>query len=471
MRKTKILCTLGPSCDTVPLLKEMIRAGMNIARLNMAHGEPEEHIGTIHSLRRAASELGAIIPIMLDIKGPEIRIGNLQNSCYPLIKDSEIILTTEQILGDAERVSVSYPDLPGIVQPDDKILLDDGLIELNVNSIRGNDIHCRVVHGGTLKPRKSVNLPGVRTDLPGITEKDIRHILFGIEHNLEMIAASFVRRAEDILEIRRMLEENKAGHVQIISKIENEEGLSQLEDIIKVSDGIMVARGDLGVEIPIEDVPMVQRKMVEKCNLAGIPVIIATHMLESMQTNPRPTRAEVNDIANAVLQGADVLMLSGESAVGNYPMESVAMMASVAEKAEALFESKNVTLNWQSETGKNVTEIISQAAVNASVELNAAAIITPTESGMTARMAAKYRPKAPILAITQHDKVLPRLCLLRGVVPVKGSQVTTTDEMFESAIRHGLQTGLIQQGDLVVISAGVPIGEAGTTNLMKVQQI
>ncbi|GIP35170.1 pyruvate kinase [Paenibacillus sp. J2TS4] len=471
MRKTKILCTLGPSCDTVPVLKEMIQAGMNIARLNMAHGEPEDQIGRIRNLRQAAAELNAIIPIMLDIKGPEIRIGSLHNSSYSLVRDSKIILTTEQIIGDSKRVSVTYQRLPDDVKPNTKILIDDGLIELCVDAIEEKEIHCRIVHGGTLKPRKSVNLPGIKTDLPAITKKDVRHILFGIEHNLEMIAASFVRKAEDIIEIRRILEENNTGHIQIISKIENEEGVRNLEDIINVSDGIMVARGDLGVEIPVEDVPMVQTEMVEKCQLAGKPVIIATHMLESMQFNPRPTRAEVSDVATAVLQGADVLMLSGESAVGQFPVESVTTMASVAEKAEIMFESKEISPYPKAGSVKNMTEIISQSVVSASIELGAAAIITPTESGTTARMVAKYRPRAPILAITQHDEVLPRLCLLRGVVPVKGNPVTTTDEMFESAIKNGLQTGLIRKGDFIVISAGVPIGEAGRTNLMKVQQI
>lgn len=471
MRKTKILCTLGPSCDSVAVLTDMIRSGMNIARLNMAHGELEEHTRRISRVRQAASEQNTWIPVLLDIKGPEIRIGKLKEQFVELHKDDEIVLTTDQILGDSNKISVTYEDLPKVIQPNSRILIDDGLIELCVASIEGKEIYCRVINGGILKPRKGVNLPGVKTTLPGITEKDVHHILFGLDNRIDIIAVSFVRKAEDILEVRRILKENKAEHIQIISKIENEEGVSNMNEIIEVSDGIMVARGDLGVEIPVEDVPLVQREIIEKCNSVGKPVIVATHMLESMQVNPRPTRAEVSDISTAVLQGTDVLMLSGETAAGKYPVESVSMMARVAEKAESIFDFSEQFLKRKAQQATNVTEIISQAVVSSSLELNAKAIITPTESGFTARMVSKYRPKAPIIAITQHYHVLQKLCLLWGVIPILGTKAVTTDEMFESAINNSIKTGLVEKGDFVVISAGVPIGEAGTTNLIKVHQI
>lgn len=471
MLKTKIICTVGPACDSVSVLKEMIEAGMTVARLNMAHGELEDHVTRINNVRQAAKEMNTFIPIMMDIKGPEVRIGKLKEISCELVIGNELILTTEQILGDASRISVNYPDMTQVVKPNDRILIDDGLVDLTVLAIKGNDIHCRIVSGGTLKPRKGVNLPGIKTTLPGVTERDVLHIGFGLKNNIEIIAASFVRKAEDIMEIRSILKENKAEHVQIISKIENEEGVINLNAIIEASDGIMVARGDLGVEVPIEDVPRMQKEMIDKCNLAGKPVIVATHMLESMQVNPRPTRAEVSDVSNAVLQGADVVMLSGESAAGKYPVQAVKTMAAIARKAEEMIDYKAEFDKKRSQQNTNITEIISQNVVRSSLELNAKAIITSTESGFTARMVSKYRPKAPIIAITQHENVLAKICLLSGVIPVKGDKVTTTDEMIESAMRNAAQTGHIEVGDTVVLSAGVPLGQAGTTNLIKIQKV
>ncbi len=470
MRKSKILCTMGPSSNSVLIIKEMIRAGMNIARLNMAHGELDEHRNLISYIRQASNECNAIVPILLDIKGPEVRIGKLKEKTCELVKDEQITVTTEQILGDSQRISVSYIDLPKVILPGSRILIDDGLIELSVTSVEDTEIFCTIKSGGILKPRKGVNLPGIKTTLPGVTDKDVRHIQFGIDNQIDIIAVSFVRKAEDIIEVRRILEESHAEHIQIISKIENEEGVTNLEEILQVSDGIMVARGDLGVEIPVEDVPIVQIDMITKCNLAGKPVIVATHMLESMQINPRPTRAEVSDVANAVLQGADVLMLSGETAAGKYPVQSIATMAKVAQKAEQSFDYHGHFAKISALQTTNITEVISQAAVGSSIDLDANVIITPTESGFTARMVSKYRPKSMIVAITQYDHILMKLCLLRGVIPIKGNQVTTTDEMFESTINSGVTAGLIHKGDYVVISAGVPIGKGGT-NLIKVHQV
>ncbi|XEC96192.1 pyruvate kinase [Paenibacillus tarimensis] len=471
MKKSKILCTMGPSCDDIAVLKKMIQSGMNLARLNMAHGSLEEHSVRIRNIRQAAAELHTIVPILLDIKGPEVRIGQLKDSSCELIQGQTVVLTTQTVLGDSDRIPVTYKDMPAVIQPSSRILIDDGLIELSVISVQDTEITCRVMNGGTLKPRKGVNLPGVRTTLPGVTERDVNHILFGLQHQIDIIAVSFVRRGDDIREIRQLLEENDAGHIQIISKIENEEGVAGLDDIIDVSDGIMVARGDLGVEIPVEDVPLIQMQMIEKCSLAGKPVIVATHMLESMQINPRPTRAEVSDVANAVLQGADVLMLSGETAAGKYPVESVATMAAIALRTESMFDYRDRLNRRNRQKATTVTEMISRAAVDSAHDLGAAAIITPTESGFTARMVSKHRPNAPIIAITPHEYVLPRLCLLWGVFPVKGDGVSTTDEMFESAIRLGRQTGIIAEKDYVVISAGVPLGHTGATNLIKIEQV
>lgn len=471
MLRTKIICTLGPACDTVETLKEMIHAGMTVARLNMAHGDLEEHAGRIRRLREAARELNAYIPVMMDIKGPEVRIGKLKDASCQLKAGEELILTTEEIEGDARRISVNYAEMPSVVRKNDRILIDDGLIELSVMDVEGTDIRCLIKSGGQLKPRKGVNLPGIHTTLPGVTERDIRHIGFGLEQEVEMIAVSFVRKGDDIREVRRILEERGAGHVQIISKIENEEGVMELDDIIEASDGIMVARGDLGVEVPVENVPGMQKEMIDKCNLAGKPVIVATHMLESMQVNPRPTRAEVSDVYNAVIQGADVVMLSGESAAGKYPVQSVQTMARVARQAELMIDYREQFNRKRAQHAADITEVISQGAVSASLELDAAAVITSTESGFTARMVSKYRPQAPILAITYDRHVLPAVCLLSGVFPLLGEHVATVDEMFATAIQRALGTGYVNPGDTVVLSAGLPLGQAGTTNLIQIQQV
>ncbi|WMT43376.1 pyruvate kinase [Paenibacillus sp. D2_2] len=471
MLRTKIICTLGPACESPETLKEMIKDGMTVGRLNMAHGDFEEHAGRIRNVRQAAQETNTYIPLMLDIKGPEIRIGKLREPSCQLIAGEELMLTTEVIEGDAQRISVNYPDMTEVVHVGDRILIDDGLIELRVTSVEGTEIHCNIINGGTLKPTKGVNLPGVKTTLPGVTERDIRHIHFGLEQKIEIIAVSFVRNGDDIRKVRSILQENNAGHIQIISKIENNEGIDDIDDIIEASDGIMVARGDLGVEVPIEDVPIMQRDIIEKCNLVGKPVIVATQMLDSMQSNPRPTRAEVSDVFNAVLQGADVVMLSGESAAGKYPVQSVKMMAAVARKAESIIDYRSQFIKRRLRHTKTITEVISQSAVSASLELEAKVIITSTESGYTAQMVSKYRPKAPILAITHHPHVLVKLCLLSGVFPFLSEKVFTTDEMFQTVTEHALKTGFVQSGDTVVLSAGLPLGQAGTTNLIQIQEV
>lgn len=471
MRKTKIVCTIGPSSESLENTKKLIMAGMNVARLNFSHGDFEEHGNRIKTIRQASEELGKSIAILLDTKGPEIRTGKLKEEPIELVQDEFITLTTEEILGDKDRLSITYKDLPGDVEVGSTILIDDGLIGLTVVDVQGTEIKCRIVNGGTIKSKKGVNVPGVAISLPGITEKDANDIKFGIEQGIDFIAASFVRKASDVLEIRQLLESHNATHIQIISKIENQQGVDNLDEILEVSDGLMVARGDLGVEIPAEDVPLVQKRMIEKCNRAGKPVITATQMLDSMQRNPRPTRAEASDVANAIFDGTDAIMLSGETAAGKYPVESVLTMSRIAEKAESALEYREIFLKQSNAQQTTVTEAISQAVANSALELNAKAIITSTETGYTARMVSKYRPKAPIIAVTTEDQTLRRLALNWGVTPVKGQVATSTDEMFDNAMRGGLDSGLVKEGDLVVITAGIPLGRSGSTNLVKIGQV
>lgn len=471
MRKTKIVCTIGPSSESLDNTKKLIMAGMNVARLNFSHGDFEEHGNRIKTIRQASEELGKSIAILLDTKGPEIRTGKLKEEPIELEQDEFITLTTEEILGDKDRLSITYKELPGDVEVGSTILIDDGLIGLTVVDIQGTEIKCRIVNGGTIKSKKGVNVPGVNISLPGITEKDANDIKFGIEQGVDFIAASFVRKASDVLEIRELLEKHNATHIQIISKIENQQGVDNLDEILEVSDGLMVARGDLGVEIPAEDVPLAQKRMIEKCNRVGKPVITATQMLDSMQRNPRPTRAEASDVANAIFDGTDAIMLSGETAAGKYPVESVLTMSRIAEKAESALEYREIFIKQSNAQQTTVTEAISQAVANSALELNAKAIITSTETGYTARMVSKYRPKAPIIAVTTVDQTCRRLALNWGVTPVKGQVATSTDEMFDNAMKGGLDSGLVKEGDLVVITAGIPLGRSGSTNLVKIGQV
>ncbi|GAA0133694.1 pyruvate kinase [Paenibacillus sp. YSY-4.3] len=471
MRKTKIVCTIGPSSESLENTKKLIMAGMNVARLNFSHGDFEEHGNRIKVIRQASEELGKSVAILLDTKGPEIRTGKLKEEPIELVQDEFITLTTEEILGDKDRISITYQNLPHDVEVGSTILIDDGLIGLTVVDIQGTEIKCRVINEGPIKSKKGVNVPGVDISLPGITEKDANDILFGIEQGIDFIAASFVRKASDVLEIRQLLERNNASHIQIISKIENQQGIDNLDEILEVSDGLMVARGDLGVEIPAEDVPLAQKKMIEKCNRAGKPVITATQMLDSMQRNPRPTRAEASDVANAIFDGTDAIMLSGETAAGKYPVESVLTMSRIAEKAESALEYHEIFIKQSNAQQTTVTEAISQAVANSALELNAKAIITSTETGYTARMVSKYRPKAPIIAVTTQDNTMRRLALNWGVTPVKGDVASSTDEMFDKAMKGGLDSGVVKEGDLVVITAGVPLGRSGSTNLVKIGQV
>jgi len=444
---------------------------MNVARLNFSHGDFEEHGNRIKNIRIANAEMGTSVAVLLDTKGPEIRLGKLKEEPIELTQGDLVTLTTEEILGDINRVPITYSNLPKDVTIGSTILIDDGLIGLTVEEVKGTEIICRIVNSGQIKSKKGVNVPGVKISLPGITEKDANDIVFGIEQGVDFIAASFVRKASDVLEIRELLERHNAGHIQIISKIENQEGVDNLDEILEVSDGLMVARGDLGVEIPAEEVPLVQKMMIKKGNRVGKPVITATQMLDSMQRNPRPTRAEASDVANAIFDGTDAIMLSGETAAGRYPVESVQTMARIAERAEESLEYREIFMKQVNAQQTSVTEAISQAVANSALDLNVKAIITSTQSGFTARMVSKYKPKSPIIAVTTDEKVMRRLSLIWGVKAVLGPEADTTDEMFENAVKGGMSTGLLSLGDTVVITAGVPVGRSGTTNLIKIHHI
>lgn len=473
MRKTKIVCTIGPASESVDQLVQLMEAGMNVSRLNFSHGSHEEHGARIKSIREASEKTGKKVGILLDTKGPEIRTNDMENGAIELVSGQECIVSMKEVLGTAEKFSVTYERLIEDIHTGAKILLDDGLIGLEVISIdkANNEIKTKVLNSGTLKNKKGVNVPGVSVKLPGITEKDAQDILFGIEQGVDFIAASFVRRATDVLEIRQLLEDNNGSHIQIIPKIENQEGVDNIDEILEVSDGLMVARGDLGVEIPAEEVPLVQKELIKKCNALGKPVITATQMLDSMQRNPRPTRAEASDVANAIFDGTDAIMLSGETAAGQYPLEAVQTMHNIASRAEQALNHKELLSARSKDTDHNITDAIGQSVAHTALNLEVNAIITPTESGHTARMISKYRPKAPIVAVTSNEQVVRRLALVWGVYPQLGQKAETTDEMLSVAVDQSVNSGLVTHGDLVVITAGVPVGEAGTTNLMKIHVV
>ncbi|RBP93882.1 pyruvate kinase [Cytobacillus firmus] len=473
MRKTKIVCTIGPASESVEKLTQLIEAGMNVARLNFSHGDFQEHGQRIQNIREAAEKTGKTVAILLDTKGPEIRTNNMLEGAIELRAGENIIISMNEVEGTAEKFSVTYAGLIEDVHTGSKILLDDGLIGLEVTKIdkASSEIHTKILNSGTLKNKKGVNVPGVSVNLPGITEKDAQDIIFGIEQGVDFIAASFVRRASDVLEIRQLLEEHNASYINIIPKIENQEGVDNIDEILEISDGLMVARGDLGVEIPAEEVPLVQKKLIKKCNAQGKPVITATQMLDSMQRNPRPTRAEASDVANAIFDGTDAIMLSGETAAGSYPVEAVQTMHNIASRAESALDHKEILSNRSKDNEHNITDAIGQSVAHTALNLDVNAIITPTESGHTARMISKYRPKAPIVAVTSNDYVSRRLSLTWGVYPQIGQKASTTDDMLDIAVEESVNSGIVASGDLVVITAGVPVGEAGTTNLMKIHVV
>ena len=472
MKKTKIVCTIGPASESVDMLVNLINAGMNVCRLNFSHGDYEEHGARIKNIREAVKITGKRVAILLDTKGPEIRTNDMENGAITMKIGDSVRISMTEVLGTNEKFSITYPELINDVNVGSHILLDDGLIDLEVTDIDrdANEIVTVVKNEGVLKNKKGVNVPGVSVNLPGITEKDANDIRFRIGQGIDFIAASFVRRASDVLEITKILEEENATHIQIIPKIENQEGIDNIDEILKVSDGLMVARGDMGVEIPTEDVPVVQKALIKKCNALGKPVITATQMLDSMQRNPRPTRAEANDVANAIYDGTDAVMLSGETAAGDYPLEAVQTMARIAVRTEeTLVNQDSFALKLYSKT--DMTEAIGQSVGHTARNLGIQTIVAATESGHTARMISKYRPKAHIVAITFSEQKARSLSLSWGVYATVADKPSSTDEMFNLASKVSQEEGYASEGDLIIITAGVPVGEKGTTNLMKIQMI
>ncbi len=473
MRKTKIVCTIGPASETPEILDALIHAGMNVARLNFSHGTQDEHKQRIDAIREASKRVGKPVGILLDTRGPEIRTHNMRGDGILLTKDHTIDIKMEEVLGTEEAFSVTYDKLIEDVEVGSSILLDDGLIHLEVTGLdyENRTIHTVALNAGMLKSKKGVNVPGVSVQLPGMTEKDRSDILFGVREGVDFIAPSFIRRPEDVIEIRTLLDENQGEDIHIIPKIENEEGVENIDEILKISDGMMVARGDLGVEIKAEEVPLVQKHLIKSCNQAGKPVITATQMLDSMQWNPRPTRAEASDVANAIFDGSDAIMLSGETAAGSYPVEAVRMMDNIARTTENAVDYRAVVATRRREQHGNMTESIGQAASYAALNLNVSAVLAPTESGQTARMIAKYRPGCPVIAVTANESVTTKLTLAWGVYPIMGKKAMSIDGILQEAVDLSLEHEYVSRGDVVIITAGVPVGQAGTTNLMKIHVI
>jgi len=468
MKKTKIICTIGPACEDREILKRMMLEGMNAARLNFSHGTHEEQKKKIDLIKELRKELGIPISIILDTKGPEIRTGQFAEKEVELVEGQKFTLTMDDVMGTNEICSVSYKNLINDVKPGDQILIDDGLIGMTVSEIKGNNIICTVDNGGIVKNYKSINVPGVTVKLPAITDKDKEDIEFGIHQKVDFIAASFVRKGADVDEMRAFLKKYGAEQIKIISKIENKEGVDNILDIVAASDVIMVARGDLGVEIPAEQVPATQKRIIKLCNLEGKPVITATQMLDSMIRNPRPTRAEVADVANAIYDGTDVVMLSGETASGKYPVEALNMMVGIAKATEASLNYDNILREKNRVKDSNVTNAIGYATCTSAQGLKATAILTPTATGHTAQVVSKFRPRAPILAFATTVQVARHLTLVWGVTPILTKSADTTNGVFHDAINASIKNGYISNGDLIVITAGVPVGVGGMTNMLRI---
>jgi len=468
MARTKIVCTIGPASRSPETLEQLIRAGMDVARLNFSHGTQTEHLEVITTLRRIAERLGKSIAILQDLAGLKIRIGEIASGAVMLEAGAPFTLTTRQVLGSRQEVSVDYPHLTEDVQRGDRLLLSDGDLELEVIGTTGEDVHCRVITGGTLASRKGINLPARSITTPTVTDKDRDDLAFGLRHGVDYVAQSFVRTAADVLEVRGMIQDH-GSTVPLIAKIETQDALTSIDEIIDSVDGVMVARGDLGVAIPLATVPRLQKMLIAKANRAGKPVITATQMLRSMQDSPRPTRAEVTDVANAVLDGTDAIMLSEETAIGRFPLEAVRMMAAIAADAESVFPFEAWIHRF--ETGGPLPDAVARAACSMAADIDAAAIVTCTQSGGTARRVARYRPRAPILAPTPHAETYRRLALVWGITPLLNQSQPTTDELIAGAVGAALAAARVQRGDTVVITAGVPVGRAGMTNLIKVETL
>ena len=473
MRKTKIVCTIGPASESEEMLEKLMNAGMNVARLNFSHGSHEEHKERIDTIRKVAKKLGKTIGILLDTKGPEIRTHDMKDGLIVLEKGKEVIVSMSQVEGTPEKFSVTYENLINDVQVGSYILLDDGLVELQVKDIDKDkgEVKCDILNTGELKNKKGVNLPGVKVNLPGITDKDAADIKFGIKEDVDYIAASFVRRPSDVLDIREILEQENNDNITIFPKIENQEGIDNIEEILEVSDGLMVARGDMGVEIPPEAVPIVQKDLIRKCNKLGKPVITATQMLDSMQRNPRATRAEASDVANAIYDGTDAVMLSGETAAGQYPEEAVKTMRNIAISAEAAQDYKKLLSDRTKLVETSLVNAIGVSVAHTALNLNVKAIVAATESGSTAVTISKYRPHSDIIAVTPSEHTARQLALVWGAYPVVKKGRKTTDDLLNNSVATAVETEKVGNGDLIIITAGVPTGEKGTTNMMKLHLV
>ena len=467
-RKTKIICTLGPATDDDSVLRQLMLEGMNVARMNFSHGSHEEQKVRLDKLKALREELDLPIAALLDTKGPEIRLKLIEGDKTELKAGQQLTLGIGDFLGNNERVAITYEDLYKDVKIGDRILIDDGLIEMHVREIRGTDIICMVDNGGMISNRKGVNVPNVDLSMDYISPKDYDDIVFAAEQGFDFIAASFVRTADDVLQIRKILEDHHCNTINIIAKIENNQGVANIDDIIRVSDGIMVARGDMGVEIPLEEVPIIQKKIIQKVYNAGKQVITATQMLDSMMKNPRPTRAEATDVANAVYDGTSAIMLSGETAAGAYPVEALKTMVKIAIRTELDINYRERMKNRNVLVNPDITNAIAHATCTTAMDLNASAIITVSKSGRTARMVSKYRPDCQIIGCCISDHVYRQLNLSWGVTPVMVQVKDNSDELFEHAVERATEKGLINDGEIVVITAGVPLGISGTTNMIKV---
>ena len=474
MKKTKIICTMGPNTNDRELMKKLVENGMDIARFNFSHGDHAEQKERMNMLKNIREEVGRPVAILLDTKGPEIRTGLLKEGKKVILETGQTFtLTTEVVEGDANRVSITYDGLAEDVEIGKRILIDDGLIELEVKKIADTEIVCKVLNGGELGQRKGVNVPNVPVRLPALTEKDREDIVFGIQQGVDFIAASFVRSAEGILEIKALLKEHKAPHIPIIAKIENAEGIKNIDEILHCADGIMVARGDLGVEIPAQEVPYLQKWLIQKCNDNYKPVITATQMLDSMIRNPRPTRAEVTDVANAVYDGTDAVMLSGETAQGKYPLEALQMMVEIVKNTEQHLDYDTLLSKAQENRKKSISSAIGYSSVATAASLGASCIITPTASGATARVVSKFRPEATIVGVSPNEESLRRMQIYRGVYPIKSIPYQTTDEICDEAIDLAKAKGFAETGDIVVVTAGIPSpnvkkGREGMSNMMRI---
>jgi len=469
--KTKIICTLGPSTADDDILRELMRAGMHVARLNFSHGTHQSHGETMARVKRLRGELDLPVAIMLDTKGPEIRVGSFEAGEVLLQKGQSFRLCAKAAPGNAQQASITWPSLSQDLREGDTVLLDDGLIAMTVTAIEDGDIVCRVENGGVISEHKSVNVPGARLNIPFLSEQDVADIRFGLKNHIDFIAASFTRCAGDILEIRKLLGREEGEDPKIIAKIENRQGVDNIDGILRVSDGIMVARGDLGVEIPLEDVPVIQKRLIQKGYSSGRPVITATQMLDSMMHNPRPTRAEATDVANAIYDGTSAIMLSGETAAGKYPVEAIKTMVRIAARTEADIDYVKRFTEREGKRIPDVTNAISHSAVTSAHDLGAAAILAVTKSGHTARMISKYRPNCPIVCCATDEGTRRQLNMSWGVIPLTMEEAYNTDELFERAVETGEAAGLLHDGEVVVMTAGVPLGVSGTTNLMKVHVV